>query len=370
MSHMPVSHRRPRFDQILRFMLPPVVIVLTVSMIAPKASPAPLPQDDQPQTQPEKKTEPIPTIQEGQQLIQNQDFEEATKVFQQIVMSDPTDAQAWFFLGYSLHSQQKLDLALVAHLAAAELGQSNTRPTAMYNIACVYSLKGNVDKAFQWLQRAHDSGFNNPGQLRQDSDLDNIREDPRFEDYISGGVSAPGTNIPGPTVMRSDDEKSESLSDDSHLDWASRPVRRQFDFWVGEWDAINGEGKKVGTNIITRRENGNILHESWTSADGSTGQSINYFDPADKKWKQVWVSEKGGVVYYAGNFTDGAMRYEGDNIKADGTKIHTVCTLTPLEDGRIHHLIRHTTDEGKTWTTYFDAHYVPRSDDRDYGSDD
>ena len=181
----------------------------------------------------------------------------------------------------------------------------------------------------------------------------------------------PGTNIPGPTVMKADDDdKSEYASDETYLEWASRPVRRQFDFWVGEWDAVNNEGKKIGTNVISLREKGNIIHESWTGAKGTTGQSINYYDPASEAWKQVWVDQDGGVVYYKGGFKDGAFRYKGDNIKADGTKVHTVSTLTPLEDGRIHHLIRHTTDEGKTWKTYFDAHYVPRSDDRDYGSDD
>ena len=32
------------------------------------------------------------------------------------------------------------------------------------------------------------------------------------------------------------------------------------------------------------------IEPNWTSARGNTGMSMNYFDPGDKQWKQVWMS--------------------------------------------------------------------------------
>ncbi len=56
--------------------------------------------------------------------------------------------------------------------------------TCAYNIACGYSLAGQVDKAFEWLDRSADWGFGgragNMDLAKQDPDLENLRGDPRF----------------------------------------------------------------------------------------------------------------------------------------------------------------------------------------------
>ena len=359
MSHFAITHSPPhmrcKFLQIALFTFCVLIMV---------ASPA----QAQVQTAPNDDAPELTIMQKGVQHINQQKWVEAIELFESLTRSQPQNGLAWMRLGYARHANGDLGQALPAHIMAAEF--PNSASTGAYNAACVYSLFGNKDKAFVWLQKAIAKGFNNASLLKTDPDLNNIREDARFEQYAAKIQAAPADNTPGQVVFVPDDDSSETetsatqpetySSGKPDTDWTSLPVRRQFDFWIGKWDAINATGKKVGTNVITKREGGFIIHESWTSANGSTGQSINYFDPADQKWKQVWVSQNGGVVYYSGSFKDGAMRYTGDNIKADGTKVHAECTLTPLEDGRIHHFIRHTTDGGKTWTTYFDAHYVPR----------
>jgi hypothetical protein len=81
-------------------------------------------------------------------------------------------------LGYTLHMAGRLDEALPMHLKAAEFQEM--APVATYNVACVHSLKGDKDKAFEWLEKAVALGFGNAEQLAGDTDFDNIRNDPRF----------------------------------------------------------------------------------------------------------------------------------------------------------------------------------------------
>jgi hypothetical protein len=56
-----------------------------------------------------------------------------------------------------------------------------------YNAACLESLAGNADEAFDWLRRAKELA---PPQqieeyLRGDTDLDNVRDDRRFQELLS-----------------------------------------------------------------------------------------------------------------------------------------------------------------------------------------
>ena len=82
---------------------------------------------------------------------------------------------------------------------------------------------------------------------------------------------------------------------------------RAFDFWLGEWIVETADGTKAGENSITRQTNGCMLQENWTSASGSSGQSINYYDPSDSLWHQVWVDVAGNIGYFAGELEDGNM---------------------------------------------------------------
>src|SRR3982751_4856124 len=53
------------------------------------------------------------------------------------------------------------------------------------------------------------------------------------------------------------------------------PPRRQFDFWLGDWDVRDATGKLVGRNRITRVQGGCALEEQWSGNGGVTGSSLN-----------------------------------------------------------------------------------------------
>ena len=54
-----------------------------------------------------------------------------------------------------------------------------------YNACCCYSLAGDIDKAFEALDKAIDKGFDQVAHMeKNDTDLENMRKDPRFPDLV------------------------------------------------------------------------------------------------------------------------------------------------------------------------------------------
>jgi len=125
---------------------------------------------------------------------------------------------------------------------------------------------------------------------------------------------------------------------------------RQFDFWLGDWTVTDSTGTStLGTNSITREEGGCLVHEHWTDADGSTGQSFNFYDPTTDRWTQVWVSSNGNVLRLEG-------RLEGDQHRG-GTTVNNRLVWTPRPDGRVRQRWYASKDGGKKWELVFDGWY-------------
>jgi len=71
------------------------------------------------------------------------------------------------------------------------------------------------------------------------------------------------------------------------------PDYHKLDFWLGEWEVRNPRGELEGTNVISRALRGCAIEERWTEANGEKGESLFWFDPASRLWKQTWVTERG-----------------------------------------------------------------------------
>jgi tetratricopeptide (TPR) repeat protein len=54
----------------------------------------------------------------------------------------------------------------------------------LYNLACLYSLAGEVSSAIDALERSYRAGLADPDWMEQDSDLDNIRDHPRYKTLV------------------------------------------------------------------------------------------------------------------------------------------------------------------------------------------
>jgi hypothetical protein len=139
-----------------------------------------------------------------------------------------------------------------------------------------------------------------------------------------------------------------------------------FDFWVGEWNVYSNDQKRtlLGTNSITKHHKNCLIMEHWTSARGGEGNSMNYYDPVEHQWRQVWVAGGGGgySIDYTGQLNEaGAMLLEGKiNYYKPDTSQSFRGTWTPNKDGSVRQLFEQLDAETGEWSVWFDGLYVKK----------
>jgi hypothetical protein len=141
------------------------------------------------------------------------------------------------------------------------------------------------------------------------------------------------------------------------------PERRQFDFWVGDWDVYpTGKTVLVAHSKIENLYGGCAVRENWMPLKGTGGGSLNAYVPHEKTWKQTWVGSGGERVDFTGGLRDGAMVLTGDwmGIVTPGQAKLTRMTYTPAADGSVRQFGETSDDGGKTWAANFDFTYRPR----------
>ncbi|MGE4550620.1 MAG: hypothetical protein AAEJ57_04460, partial [Opitutales bacterium] len=82
---------------------------------------------------------------------------------------------------------KKLDEAETSLLAMAKRYPKS--PTVHYNLACVLSLDGRVEQAFEYLEIALALGFRKAEHIEQDPDLINLRKDERFAAILEAAAA-------------------------------------------------------------------------------------------------------------------------------------------------------------------------------------
>ncbi|GAB5520551.1 MAG: hypothetical protein RhofKO_28020 [Rhodothermales bacterium] len=275
-------------------------------------------------------------------LYQAQQWAGAAEAYEAALQDAPTDGRMLFRLARSRHMLEQFDGAITAWSQAD--AQGFFPPFTRFFIGKAYARLGQPDSAFAWLNRAAGAGYGNLQQLRTDTDLDALRANTRF------------------------------ASLEQAVDRNARPcvydeAFRAFDFWIGDWNVFNPTGVQVGTNTIALALNDCAITEHWVNAQGSPGQSINFYRPNEQRWTQVWVDAVGGHTMYHGTFdatkgTKGAMVFVSEPTVANGTTSINRMTFTPLDDGRVRQYIETSTDDGATWAPSFDGYYV-RQDNSD-----
>ena len=87
--------------------------------------------------------------------------------------------EEWFEVGLDLLRLRRLDESIDAFQRSIAANEKNA--TAMYNIACAYSLKNDARNGMVWLDKAIEEGFSGDEKLENDPDIALLRKESGFD---------------------------------------------------------------------------------------------------------------------------------------------------------------------------------------------
>jgi tetratricopeptide (TPR) repeat protein len=262
------------------------------------------------------------------EAFKNKDWKAAISLLKETTVSQPQNALAWMQLGTAyLYADNSTE----ADKAYAKANEFSIPPLITnFQKAKVYGDKGNTENSLVWLAKAVDNGYSDLNKINSEPTLEKVRATPKFKEIID------------------------------KLNMKVNPCKyskehRAFDFWVGEWQVFDhNQGFPVGTSKIEKLVGDCIIYENWADTQ-SIGKSFNYYDASINKWRQNWVSQNGGIIWYEGELRDGKMEYEGERITPKGEKFKTRVTFSPQPDGSVRQTAADFTNGA--WVVNFDADY-------------
>lgn len=139
----------------------------------------------------------------------------------------------------------------------------------------------------------------------------------------------------------------------------SAPESKQFDFWVGEWDA-SWEGGQ-GTNTITKIFNGCVIHEEFKAKGDAPflGLSNSVYNSNTNKWQQTWVDNGGGYLDFLGEWVKDRMILSRSFEKDDQTIFQRMIWYNITEDAFDWNW-ENSKDGGKTWDLNWKIKYTKK----------
>ncbi len=239
--------------------------------------------------------------------------------------------ESWHAVAIEAREHGDLERAASALAKATELGLS--RAAAGLEHARQQLAGGDRAAAVATLKNMADNGF---------SAVDAIRADP-----VLGGMAG---FAPFDVLITEMSARAYPCAQD--------PRFRAFDFWVGNWEVHLANGTFAGTNSISSAEHGCVLLETWASASGGSGRSINYLDADSGEWVQIWNDASGSQIHIRGGMTKEGMLLTGQiHYVSSATTAPFRGLWTPLPDGRVRQFFEQSNDDGETWTPWFEGFY-------------
>jgi tetratricopeptide (TPR) repeat protein len=271
---------------------------------------------------------------EADSAYQAQHWQQAERLYRQLIESHPAAGRYWYRLGVSQHKAGHNQEAL----ATLQSAKAKDFPSFFvdFGLAEVYASTGKADDAFSALADAMKKGFAQPDQLTSDPDLQSIRDDSRFASIIE-----------------------QAKRNKAPCEYTAE--NRQFDFWVGEWNVIpTSGGLPQGTSRIEKELGSCVIWENWTSLGTPyAGKSYNVYNASLKRWEQFWVDNVGGMIHFYGGLKDGVMDYWTDDIpQPDGTKLRRHLQFFSQGPTRVRQFSQGSSDGGKTWHVEYDFTYL------------
>lgn len=149
----------------------------------------------------------------------------------------------------------------------------------------------------------------------------------------------------------------------------SQPVYRQFDFWLGEWEAFGVNGNKAGDSKISMILDSCIILEEWATANVQrglryAGKSFNTWNVAVKQWQQTWVDNTGSTTFFTkGKFENSQIIFHTDPfVFSKDTMAIRRLTFFNLSKEKVRQLGEISNDNGISWVTEYDLEYRRKND--------
>jgi ketosteroid isomerase-like protein len=136
------------------------------------------------------------------------------------------------------------------------------------------------------------------------------------------------------------------------------PEYRQFDFWVGDWDAIeNKSGKNVARVRVDRILDGCVLRERYEDTAGLQGESFSIYDAGRRMWHQTWVTNHGQLLTIEGRMERREMILAGGSGNSADLENRVRGIWGPLEGGGARETAVRSNDGGRSWEPWFDLSF-------------
>jgi hypothetical protein len=141
--------------------------------------------------------------------------------------------------------------------------------------------------------------------------------------------------------------------------FCSAPEYRQFDFWLGDWDAFDQDNlsSAVARIKVERILDGCVLREDYQGAGGLKGQSFTLYDASRGSWHQSWVTNRGQLLIIEGAFDGAQMVLSGSEHTSTGEKL--VRGTWKQANAGVRENAMTSTDGGKSWKPWFDLQFRP-----------
>src|SRR5205823_558594 len=118
-------------------------------------------------------------------------YQEAREEFEAALRLNPMLYEAHYFYGRACLTEGKFDEAVSHYREAGRVRPEDFQAIylsidpkdagVLYNVACIYALAGSSNQALDHLDKAIQNGFGHRDWLENDSDMDSIRGEPRFQ---------------------------------------------------------------------------------------------------------------------------------------------------------------------------------------------
>src|ERR1700730_17208984 len=279
------------------------------------------------------------SIQRAVSLFMAGDWENARREYEGILDQNQNNVVALNRLAFSCQHLGDYDQAIKYYMRTLNAQPSLPVRQLVYSrLAKAYMKKDQQANAIVALDSSVTIGFNNFNDLDTASEFVSLHSDGRFKQLV---------------------QKAKTNAFPCMAD----PHNREFDFWVGEWNAfVTGTNNLAGYSSIQKASGDCMILENWTSARVPfNGKSMNFIDPVTNKWEQVWVGSDGRGNHVGrfinGEYKENVMRFEFETPDAQGKKLMGRFSFFNEGPQQVRQLNETSADGGKTWTTVYDFTY-------------